>query len=31
MPEVRFVERLQLRRIPNISHRRELWLIKRAA
>ena len=31
MPEVRLVEHLQLRRIPNISHRRELWLIKRAA
>ena len=31
MPEVRFVERLQLRRIPNISHRRKLWPIKRAA
>jgi hypothetical protein len=31
MPEVCFVERLQLRRIPNISHRQELWPIKRAA
>jgi hypothetical protein len=31
MPEVRLVERLQLRRIPNISHRWKLWPIKRAA
>ena len=31
MPEVRLVERLQLRRVPNISHRRGLCLIKRAA
>ena len=31
MPEVRFVERLQLRRVPNISHQRGLWLIKRPA
>jgi hypothetical protein len=31
MPEVRLVERLQLRRVPNISHQRGLCLIKRAA
>ena len=31
MPEVRLVERLQLRRVPNISHRLGLCLIKRAA
>jgi hypothetical protein len=31
MPEVRLIERLQLRRIPNISHHRGLWPIKRAA
>ena len=31
MPKVRFVERLQLRRVPNISHQRGLWLIKRPA
>ena len=31
MPEVRLVERLQFRRIPNISHHRGLWPIKRAA
>jgi hypothetical protein len=31
MPEVRLVERLQLRRFPNISHHRKLWPIKRAA
>ena len=31
MPEVHLVERLQSRRIPNISHRRGLWLIKRVA
>jgi hypothetical protein len=31
MPEVCLVEHLQLRRIPNISHHRGLWLIKRAA
>ena len=31
MPKVRFVERLQLRRVPNISHRHGLWMIKRPA
>ena len=31
VPEVCFVERLQLHRIPNISHHPGLWPIKRAA